>query len=314
VSTRHIVLGVVLVGLLAALAAVVTIEGAFHVVFGWVPFLGRVGPRVTADGPSVLVGVIALGLFAVGVHWLGRAWRPWRARWSVAAVVGVIVLFASGIAVVGIVHQVGWLASADRPLVGEGLADSQSSGDRSRRLGMALANATDTEGALPAGGTFSPNGEMLHSWETALLPFIPYDTSGIDRTRPWTDAVNQPVFKSVVPAFINPGFRTPPLTDADGYGLSHYAANVRVMGANTKLKRDDIRDGMSYTIAFGEVNAGFRPWGHPVNWRDPAAREFGGPPRAGGTWFVMADGSAHFVRDSVRPEVLRAMATPAGGD
>jgi hypothetical protein len=155
---------------------------------------------------------------------------------------------------------------------------------------------------------------MLHSWETALLPYLMYDSRDIDQSRSWADPVNQRYFKSVVPEFINPGFRTPPLTDADGYGLSHYADNVRVLGANTKLKHEDVRDGLSNTIAVGEVNAGFRPWGHPVNWRDPAAREFGGLPRASGTWFVMADGSVRFIRDGVSPEVLRAMATPAGGE
>ena len=69
-----------------------------------------------------------------------------------------------------------------------------------------------------------------------------------------------------------------------------------------------------------EVNAGFRPWGHPVNWRDPAdglnggPRNFGGPPGSGGARFLMAGGSVRFVSAHTDPAVLRALATPSAGD
>lgn len=41
---------------------------------------------------------------------------------------------------------------------------------------------------------------------------------------------------------------------------------------------------------------------------------FGGPWPNGGTQFAMADGSVRLLRDDIDPKVLRALATPAGGE
>lgn len=310
-----------LIGLAAvivvAVGAVASVEGAFFLVFGWIPFMGRVGPAVSPDGPTVWVALSALLLFAAGVHWIGRSRRGGAGRWTVrstaAVVSGVIVLFAAGIAMVGIVHQVGWLAAREQPLRGPGLARQSTQDTQLRYLHLGLANYSSTENQLPPGGTFAQSGEMLHSWETHLLPYLVYDSRSIDRQRPWNDPVNRSYFRCVVPEFINPGFRTPPLEDAKGYGLSHYAANGHVMGANTAFRMEDLKIGAANTILAGEVNAGFRPWGHPVNWRDPAAgvgnspRSFGGPPGAGGARFLMADGSVRFFGDRTDPQVLRSL-------
>lgn len=61
---------VALVASFVLIAVAATLEGAFLIVFGWVPFLWRVLWEVQPDGPSVLVGLVALFLFGVGVHWL----------------------------------------------------------------------------------------------------------------------------------------------------------------------------------------------------------------------------------------------------
>jgi hypothetical protein len=313
--------------ILLAVAAVATSEGAVLLLFGWVAFLSRVLPEVTADGPTAAAGVASVVLFALGVHLAGRAWlrargpeRTWKLRWTAAVVVGVFVLFAAGIAVVGIAHQCAWLATADRPLVGQRLRhDSKASQNNLRMIGLGLLPYADVNQTFPPGGTFGPNGEMLHSWETHILPYMVYGAP-IDMKRPWRDPVNEPYFRCVIPEFINPEFRTQELEDADGFGLSHYAANVWVMGPNRRMKPSDIHDGTAGTILVGEVNACFRPWGHPRNWRDPAdginnsPRNFGGPPASGGVRFLMADGSVRFVSARTDPAVLRALATPNGGE
>jgi hypothetical protein len=110
--------------------------------------------------------------------------------------------------------------------------------------------------------------------------------------------------------------------DADGYNLSHYAGNAQVfpVGPKRGLRTSDVRDGMSNTILGGEVSTGFRPWGHPLNLRDPgrglrkSADAFAGPWRGGVTYFLMGDGSVRVVRPTASPTALRALATPAGGD
>ena len=109
---------------LIALGVATTIAVPWTLVTGWVPFLGRVLPRVTVDGRTATFGIVAFLLFAAGIHWLGRsAYRPandrrWRLGWSLAAVGMVAVLFAAGICLIGIVHQTGWLLSGEEtPLV-----------------------------------------------------------------------------------------------------------------------------------------------------------------------------------------------------
>src|SRR5690348_11362870 len=105
-----------------------------------------------------------------------------------------------------------------------------------------------------------------------------------------------------------------------GFGLSHYAANVWVLGPNTKKRITDITDGSANTLLNGEVHADFKPWGHPMNFRDPArginrsAQGFGGAPYSGGAYYTMADGSVRFVSERISPDVLRALSTPAGGE
>ena len=122
---------------LIAIAFVTTIEGPFVILFGWIPFLGRVLPEVKPDGPSVAVGGIALLVFATGVHWLGRSRRGrWRVRWTVAVVLGVLLLFTAGISVIGVTHQLAWLATSDQPIAGKGLNRSQRSTPERRAAEM----------------------------------------------------------------------------------------------------------------------------------------------------------------------------------
>jgi prepilin-type processing-associated H-X9-DG protein len=315
------------VGLLVLSGFLFGAEVPVTLLFGWISYLWRVVPRIRTDWPAVGVGAGAAVLFTLGVHWIGRSWRKaepdapaWKFRWSLTGVAMVVLAFAAGIAVVGVVHQTGWLMTAEGPRTGETVRRWSSNANNLRSIGIGLNSyaCSQREPAFPPGGTFTPDGDMRHSWETHLLPYIGYSTKGIDFNRAWNDPVNQEPFKCVVPDFVNPDLFVPSLTDAEGYGLSHYAANSRVMAANWSLSPKDFPNGTTNTILIGEVNANFKPWAHPVNWRDPARginrspNGFGGPSGSGGANFVMADGSVRFISDQVSPEVLRALSSPRG--
>jgi prepilin-type processing-associated H-X9-DG protein len=303
-------------------------EAVGSLLFGWLLFLERVVSRMTVDWGTVTVSLTALILFTAGVHAAGRAWRrtaerrpAWKLRWSAAAVAILFVLFAAGVALVGIVHQVGWLATSPEPFRVQTVRGHRGySTDNLREIAFALSNYHDLYRGLPPGGSFTPDGFMLHSWETQILVFIGYSQTGIDLKAPWNDPHNTPYFQSVLPVFLNRDLPVNDVRDTEGYGLSHYAANVWVMGPNRGLKLMDIPDGTANTLLAGEVNAHFQPWGHPVNWRDPAKgvnrspHGFGGAPGKGGANFVMADGSVRFVSEKVSSEVLRALGTPDGGE
>jgi prepilin-type processing-associated H-X9-DG protein len=81
----------------------------------------------------------------------------------------------------------------------------------------------------------------------------------------------------------------------------------------------DRKDGTANTLMAGEAADDFKPWGHPTNWRDPAIginrspQGFGSPHR-GGAVFLFMDGSVRFIKDTVDPQVLKSLSTPAGGE
>lgn len=334
-KTLQVFLALLAVCLLGVLAAVLSLEGVGALLFGWIPFLNRVMPRMTVDWPSVAVGVVAVLLFLIGVHWLARSWQravnatrpslpPWKWRWTLMFGCVVLLLFSAGISTIGIFHQTGWLLNED-PLFGESVFVPESSVNNLKSIAVGIHSFNDAEKTLPPGkpsrfGGRSKHGEFLHSWVTASLIHIPISTGGIDRSLPWNHPKNQQYFKSVLPVFINSGLRNAPYRDAQGYGLSHYAANEHVISDKISMGLQDISDGMANTLLIGEVNSQFKPWGDPENWRDPAIGlnrwpyGFGGPSDTGGVLFSTADACVHRVSDKISPTVLRALSTPQGGE
>ncbi len=81
------------------------------------------------------------------------------------------------------------------------------------------------------------------------------------------------------------------------------------------LSLDQITAGTSSTILVGSVAERFRPWGHPANVRDPALGiNRVGPPGWSGAMFLMCDGSVQFLPESTDLSVMKALATPRGGE
>jgi hypothetical protein len=305
-----------------------------YLLFGWAIFPVKTLPKMTFEPVAIAVGAAALALLVPLTHGLCR-WlyghgqaeaspvRRWRLRWS-AAIVGIVVLmFASAISIIVTIHETGWLVTTKKPWFEGGVrqaARRMQSTNQLKQIGLGFSNYADANGRLPPGGTFTDHGEMLHSWETMLLPLMELGNIKPNLALPWNHPDNAKWFQTVVRGFINPGVREARDVDDQGYALSHYAVNSNVLGANRGPRLDDVKDGLSHTIMAGEVNDNFKPWGHPVNYRDPALGinkspdGFGGPWSSGGAHFLLMDGSVRHLNADIDPAVLRAISTPNGGE
>jgi hypothetical protein len=131
----------------------------------------------------------------------------------------------------------------------------------------------------------------MHSWQTALLPFVEQDTlyKQIDQTKPWDHPRNAHPMGERVKVFLHPYHYQ---DEINGYGVSHYAGNVYVVMGDAPKKLDSFPAGTSNTIFAGEVNSNFRAWGDPLNARHPHG--FGGP-NGRPPQVVMLDGSVRTV-------------------
>ncbi len=307
---------------------------------GWAHYPLRVVPEITVDIAAVATALIALVLFAVGLHrmciWLYRksdsqsGKRQWKRAWSSGLVWGILLMFCAGMAGIGVVHQIVWLFTSKTPMFVGGREPYYLNHSRNnlKQVGIALHNYHDAFTSFPAGATFDPAGRPLHSWVTQSLPYwweenkqtalseqIQYDI-------PWDDPRNAKPFQQSISALVNPGVSVRDewiLFNKDKYALAHYAANVLVVGPGPPLQVTDITDGTYNTFLAGEVNSKFRPWGDPFNFRDVALginkSPYGfGSPFKGGAIFLRADGSVQFINENVDPDLLKATATPDGGE
>ena len=310
--------------LLAPMGLVLPLELLFFLAFGWALFLVQVLPQVEADWSSAAVGAAALLLFAAGLHWLLRSLSAgWRLRWTLSAVAIVLIMFVAGIAMVGITHQVAWMTTAPTPLVegSERASRRMQSMSNAKQIALAVQHREDAKGHLPPGMLTAADGQALHGWQTLLLPYFEQASlfHSINLKTPWTAEENKVAFSSTIRSFEMP-YAGLPRKDERGFAMSHYASNVHLIGGTQRRTRQEITDGTSQTILCGEAAGSYQPWGSPRNWRDPAGGinrspgGFGSPAKSRGAVFAFADGSTVFISEKVDPEVLRALATPAGGD
>lgn len=295
----------------------------FLLVFGWIAFLGRVGPQMTFDPLAIAYGAAALALFVVGVHFTARwlrgpaSHRPWRLRSSVALVFGFVVLFAAGIAIVGGLHQATWLFTRETSVYGHArfpAATRMSSANNLKQIALGLQNYHDTYNVFTPGGTYNAQGEGLYGWAVPILPYLSVMNNSIDFARPWHAEPNRQLYSGPIRDFVNPGIGGE-LAREDGIPVSHYAGNMHVLPAERAVKLSDITDA-SQTLLVGEVNANFRAWPSSFNVRDPglginrSPDGFGGPGGQPGAQFAMVDGSVRMISAATDPHVLRQLADP----
>ncbi len=98
---------------------------------GWIKHPARTWPHLTWNLAGLATFALGLALTAwVGHRFASWLWKArgredaWRPKWTIAGLALILLMFASGIALTGVVHQAGWLARSGRFL------QSSSSNDR----------------------------------------------------------------------------------------------------------------------------------------------------------------------------------------
>jgi len=164
------------------------------------------------------------------------------------------------------------------------------------------------------GLTLDASGTLLHSWQTRLLPFSQLDAQ-IRLDLPWNHPDQAKEFQRQILMYMNP---LQGRTEVEGYAASGYAGNVHVFGLENPppLQTMTAEIGAANLILAGEVGEGYRPWGDPLNLRDPAAglnrsaASFGSPSLRPRTSFLMADGSVRTFTSDTDPEFLKLLSKP----
>lgn len=300
-----------------------------HSVCGWFFYLTNTSSKIRFDVSTILQFILACAAFLGLAHYLARSFLPhseilktWRLRNSASMLLALFVSFAAGLSFVGAVHQIGWLTREPRIFSSKEAYRLRFSRNNLREMGNAVHNYHDQWKSFPAGGTLLTQAIPGHSWQTHLLPFMNRQAlfGEIDLQQPWFSQKNKQPFTDDIVEFNNdavPGRRRDKST---GYAISHYAENSHLTGLGKPISKDDIKDGMSTTLFAGEVVSNFKPWADPTNRRDPtlglntSPQGFGGPWSGGSTAFLMADGSARHISDKIDPKILKALATPNGGE
>jgi hypothetical protein len=181
-----------------------------------------------------------------------------------------------------------------------------------KQIGLALHNYHDVSRMFPAGAVVRDSDQVTTgSWSICILPFVDQPLyQRYDHNKAWNGPENQPVISTSLPVFLFPG----------GSGaVSNYAGNSHLFTTNQNFTLSQISDGASNTLLIGEVSAGLKSWADPSNVRDlsrglgATADQFGGT-FSGGCQILLVDGQVKFLSDKTDPTVLKAIATPAGGE
>lgn len=333
----------IIVVLLALIGAPFAIQFVFYTVvyglLGWSWFLARTLPEVEWDGSGLVLGLVGVLVFANLLHvvlkrWVKRSTESaeasaairWSWRQSASIVLGIGLLFVAGMALVGAVHEAVWCLRSEDQLMGIDSGSPRTrfeSQNKLKQIVLAAHNvATAGENVLPPGCRLDSEGRQLYGWMTDLLPAL--DNAALYRAirqdLPWRAPENREFYSLSIRGFQNPHLtREGFVRDPEGYALAHYSGSSWIFASPVGHLLEDFPDGASQTLLMGETNANFRAWGDAANWRDPAlgldtSPDGFGSPFQGSVNFAMADGSVRSLNKSIDPAVLKALATPAGGE
>ncbi|MDR1290948.1 MAG: DUF1559 domain-containing protein [Planctomycetaceae bacterium] len=330
-----IVLLIIIVFLLDTLLYVCFLfQGLFYILFGWIWGVCKFIVGLVNEPVAIGFGVLAFLLLPIAIHFFvaqiaKRRKKQWTLKKSFVASLLIVLIAGAGIATVGGIHEIIWLFGSKEPIVkvwhNRHWSYRLASSNHLRQLCLGFHVYLDQDEHLPSGGTILDDGQLGHGWITQILPYLEQTAlyQRIDLSKPWNDPVNAPIFQERIQSGLaSYHLRELPEAeqkDRDGFAKTDYAANQFVFSVGKSLRVEDMTDGFSHTIFIGEAVQNLQPWGSPINSRDPrlginkSPLGFGSK-HIGGINFVLGDGATIFLNKNTDPKILKALATPNGGE
>jgi len=184
-----------------------------------------------------------------------------------------------------------------------------------KQIGLAMHNYASANGCFPPAATYDANGKPLLSWRVLILPYLEqgalYNQFHLDEA--WDSPNNKPLGDRLLNVF-----RCPSAGDLPP-GLTTYEVVVDpgslFTGKPSGVPVQAVTDGLSNTLLVVEGAV-------PVPWSKPGDLSLAsgepmlgmGSKHPGGLNALMGDGSVHFIKTSISPQVLKALVTRNGGE
>ena len=218
--------------------------------------------------------------------------------------------------------------NVDLKLVGElvatTVARARASAGRSqcvnnlKLITLAMHNYHSKKKSFPPAYNQGPDGKPLLSWRVHILPYLDqqqalYAEFHLDE--PWDSPHNKALIAKMPAVYACPS--VPGLAESGKTTYLGPRGEKTMFPGARGVEIKEVTDGTSNTILVIEGNADQAVvWTRPDDWElgeNPDMKTLFGT-HIGGTNAAFADGSVHFLRDIVRPEVIRKLMTRNGGE
>jgi prepilin-type processing-associated H-X9-DG protein len=194
-----------------------------------------------------------------------------------------------------------------------------------KQIALAMHNYHDTYQVLPAQAVLDENGRPMHSWRTALLPFIEQQAlyERYNFNEPWDSPANRALADVRIPTYACTSSGHGPNSPETSYFVVY--GDETMFAPNRWIGFSAVPDGTSNTIMIVESDSLHVPWSEPRDipfnemqfYLDVPDGELGVSSKhmGGGANVAMGDGSVRFLRgETLDEQTFRYLLMRADGN